>query len=335
MVWWRPRPNGAAAPGRASTVATSPIAIVPRATLPSWRALASADRAEQGLTGAAERVATALRERGASFFVEIVQASGLLRVQVEEALGELVARGIVTADSFHGLRAVLTPQSRRRGFRGRGRLRGAAAFDAAGRWALLETAGAAPSDAGRAEALEHAAKALLRRYGVVCRALLGRETLAPSWRELLPFYRSAEARGEIRGGRFVEPFGGEQFALVEAVEELRRLRRTKGADEWLVLVRSRSAESLEPRRRLAARARSAEPSARVQERRGGRGRDRRRDRLARGARTPTEQRHVASLLAPDSPLPPLQRAKVGVAAERRARGEACVARIQPAAVSRT
>ncbi len=147
-----------------------------------------------------------------------MQASGLLRVQVEDALGELVARGLVTADSFHGLRAVLTPQSRRRGFRRRGRLRGTAAFDAAGRWALLGR----PTDAGagRAEAVEHAAMALLRRYGVVAR-----EALAPSWRELLPIYRRAEARGEIRGGRFVEPLGGEQFALIEAVEELRRERR--------------------------------------------------------------------------------------------------------------
>ena len=67
--------------------------------------------------------------------------------------------------------------------------------------------------------------ALLRRYGVSARALLAREALAPSWRELLPIYRSAEARGEIRGGRFVEPLGGEQFALIEAVEELRRVRR--------------------------------------------------------------------------------------------------------------
>jgi ATP-dependent Lhr-like helicase len=85
------------------------------------------------------------------------------------------------------------------------------------------------------EALEHVAKALLRRYGVMCRRLLAREPLAPSWRELLPFYRTAEARGEIRGGRFIEPFGGEQFALIEAVEELRRLRRQPDANEWVVL----------------------------------------------------------------------------------------------------
>ena len=156
--------------------------------------------------------------------------SGLLRVQVEEALGELVARGVVTADSFTGLRAVLTPQSRRRGFRGRGRLRGSSGFDAAGRWALLPPR-TVPRAATDPEALEHVAKSLLRRYGVMCRRLLAREPLAPSWRELVPFDRTADARGEIRGGRFVEPFGGEQFALVEAVEELRRLRRQQDVRE--------------------------------------------------------------------------------------------------------
>jgi ATP-dependent Lhr-like helicase len=235
FVWWRPRPSSAAAPGRTSTVATSPIAIVPRAALPYWRNL-GADEPEQTLSGAAERVVGALNTRGALFFLELVQISGLLRVQVEEALGELVARGLVTADSFNGLRALLTPQSRRRGFRGRGRFRGAASgFDSAGRWALLASSNAASESVPRHEAIEHAAKSLLRRYGVVCRRLLQRETLAGSWRELLTFYRSAEARGELRGGRFIEPLGGEQFALIEAVEELRRLRRNKEADEWLAV----------------------------------------------------------------------------------------------------
>jgi ATP-dependent Lhr-like helicase len=232
VVWWRPRPSNAQPGARAATVATSPIAIVPRAALPLWRSLGLFEPV-RGMSGAAERVVQALREHGASFFIEIVEASGLLRVQVEEALGELVARGVVTADSFTGLRAVLTPQSRRRGFRGRGRLRGTSDFEAAGRWALLPPRSGA-RDATDTGALEHVAKALLRRYGVICRRLLAREPLAPSWRELLPFYRTAEARGEIRGGRFVEPFGGEQFALVEAVEELRRLRRQQDARDWIV-----------------------------------------------------------------------------------------------------
>src|SRR5690606_20322271 len=112
---------------RAMTVATSPIAIVPRGSLSSWRSVVAAEPSA-GVSGAAQRVLAALEARGASFFIELVQASGLLRVQVEEALGELVARGLVTADSFNGLRALLTPQSRRRGFRGRGRLRGSTGF---------------------------------------------------------------------------------------------------------------------------------------------------------------------------------------------------------------
>jgi ATP-dependent helicase Lhr and Lhr-like helicase len=261
VVWWRPRPSGAAPGARAATVATSPIALVPRGTLPLWRTLSSFEPAG-GMSGAAERVATALRERGALFFVELVQASGLLRVQVEEALGELVARGLVTADSFAGLRAVLTPQSRRRGFRGRSLRRGTSGFDAAGRWAVLPPQ-TAPRGTVAPEALEHAAKSLLRRYGVVSRRVVMREPLAPPWRELLAFYRTAEARGEIRGGRFVEPFGGEQFALDEAVEELRRLRRHRDAEEWVVLaaadpvnlagIMDETPRAAAPHRRLAFR----------------------------------------------------------------------------------
>jgi ATP-dependent Lhr-like helicase len=305
VVWWRPRPSSAAAGARASTVATSPIAIVPRSSLPLWRSLASSEPA-QGMSGAAERVVTALRERGALFFVEIVQASGLLRVQVEEALGELVARGLVTADSFTGLRAVLTPQSRRRGFRGRGRLRGSTGFDAAGRWALLPPC-TMPRLGQDPEALEHLAKTLLRRYGVICRRLAAREPLFLSWRELLPFYRTAEARGEIRGGRFVEPFGGEQFALIEAVEELRSLRRTRDVEEWVVLAAADPANlagvtddpprAPVPHRRLVFR-NGAAVAAR-----------------AGGAAIewlvelgPAEQRRAADLLSPDAGTPPAQRA---------------------------
>ncbi len=304
LVWWRPRPSGAAPGARASTVASSPIALVPRGTLPLWRALGSVEPA-RGMSGAAERVVTVLRERGASFFVELVQASGLLRVQVEEALGELVARGFVTADAFAGLRAVLTPQSRRRGFRGRSRLRGSSGFDVAGRWALLP-AQTAPRAAAAPEALEHAAKSLLRRYGVISRRIALREPLAPPWRELLPFYRRAEARGEIRGGRFVEPFGGEQFALIEAVEELRRLRRSKDADEWLVLavadpaslagIMDETPRAAAAHRRLAFRngvAVAAHTGAGIEW-------------LAELG--PVEQRHAAQLFAPGGDSPPSLRA---------------------------
>jgi ATP-dependent Lhr-like helicase len=260
------------------------------------------------MSGAAERVVQALRERGALFFVEIVQTSGLLRVQVEEALGELVARGVVTADSFAGLRAVLTPQSRRRGFRGRSRLRGTSGFDAAGRWALLPPR-TAPRTATDPEALEHAAKTLLRRYGVMTRRLLAREPLAPSWRELLAFYRTAEARGEIRGGRFIEPFGGEQFALIEAVEELRRLRRQAEANDWVVVASADPANlhgitdevprAPVPNRRIAFRNGVAVAA------RAGSGAV---ERLA-ASLDAAVQRHAEHLLASDTNPSPLRRAK--------------------------
>jgi ATP-dependent Lhr-like helicase len=267
IVWWRPRAAGAPVGPRPSTVAASPIVIVPRTSLGYWRSLgrsaellpttaadsdaladlaaADASSAEAPrLSSAAARVAAALRDHGALFFVEIVQAAGLLRVQVEEGLGELVARGLVTADSFNGLRALLAPQRRRTGFNGRARLRGTrSGFDAAGRWTLIGARAFGEDRDGRGhearavdlDAVEFAARTLLRRHGVVCRAALTRETLVPSWRDLLGVFRRLEARGEIRGGRFVAPLGGEQFALPEAVETLRKVRRRAAEEEWLAL----------------------------------------------------------------------------------------------------
>jgi ATP-dependent helicase Lhr and Lhr-like helicase len=232
VVWWRPRPSAAAKGARAGTVAASPIAIVPRDSLAHWQTLIDAEgrqtEAMVSLSTAAEQVVAALRQRGALFFLELVQLTGLLRVQVEDALGELVARGLVTADAYNGLRAVLTPQRHRQRFGARGARRVPASFDAAGRWTLLEAPVCDDPAAARGTAVEHAARVLLHRYGVVARAALVREALTPSWRELLDVWRRWEARGEIRGGRFVAALGGEQFALPEAVAMLRRVRRDRG-----------------------------------------------------------------------------------------------------------
>jgi ATP-dependent Lhr-like helicase len=238
IVWWRPRPSTAPEGTRVVTVAASPIAIVPRDTLGYWRSCTtdseSAADAAGNVSANAQRVVAALAARGALFFIELVQQTGLLRVQVEDALGELVARGLVTADAFNGLRALLTPQRHRQHFANRSRRRPFASFDAAGRWTLLA---AAPTQtaASRQAAVEHAAQVLLRRYGVVARAVLARETMLPSWRELLQVWRRLEARGEIRGGRFVAALGGEQFALTEAVESLRRVRRAENRSQWVTI----------------------------------------------------------------------------------------------------
>ena len=244
IVWYRPNPcRNRVQPGESGvqrgrgTVANSPIVILPREALTHWRRLAASGGGaseELPLSAAAARVGELLTGRGALFFQELVQASGLLRVQTEEALAELVAAGLVTADAFQGLRALITSPSRRRGFHGRGRRRGPS-FDAAGRWARLEAAPVEPSGETLRAAHEHAARSVLRRYGVVCRRVLERESLLPSWRDLLGIFRTWEARGEIRGGRFVAASGGEQFALAGAVEMLRRTRRDPQTDDWVVL----------------------------------------------------------------------------------------------------
>jgi ATP-dependent Lhr-like helicase len=233
VVWWRPVTTLAAS-GAGAMVHASPIAIVPRAALPHWQRLAlQPDRSR--LSARALRLLEAFDTRGALFFVELVQLTGLLRTEVEGALGELVARGLVTSDAFKGLRALLTPERRRRGFHGRARRRSHAdaSFDAAGRWALVQPVLDAADDDARDAAVEWIAGALLRRYGVVTRSVLARESLVPPWRDLLRVYRRLEARGEIRGGRFVDALGGEQYALSEAVEALRRVRRDTGAAQWI------------------------------------------------------------------------------------------------------
>ena len=174
------------------------------------------------LSHPAEAVREALGRRGASFLRELVTETGRLASEVEDGLWELVAAGLVTADGFDNLRALVDPRRRR----GEGRFRAARPRHAAGRWALLApAAAAADSPGGRPERAEAFARQLLERWGVVFRDLARRETLLPPWRDVLAALRRLEARGEVRGGRFVSGFVGEQFARPDAVELLRIVRR--------------------------------------------------------------------------------------------------------------
>lgn len=172
------------------------------------------------LSHPARDVLTALEARGASFFNELLRATGRLASEVEDGLWELVAAGLVTGDGFENLRALIDPKRRR----GEGRGRSARPRHAAGRWAILDRSHAAND-------IEFFAQQLLSRWGVVFRDMLARETLAPPWRELLQVYRRLEARGEIRGGRFVAGFLGEQFARPEALDLLRHIRRSERGTE--------------------------------------------------------------------------------------------------------
>ncbi|HEV3106227.1 MAG TPA: ATP-dependent DNA helicase, partial [Trinickia sp.] len=275
FVWTRliERASRAGAPVRAT-----PIVLLPRRDLPIWHALTEPPGTEQ-LSPRAQDVLCALTRHGAMFFDELVGDARLLPVELEAALGELVASGLVSADSFAGLRALIKPAAARHRERrsasrhgNRYALRGAfiGGMDDAGRWARVRRAplvaeqGSDGSNAEREanahayvndnaasrantmtrasadanthllrqlngtplDVLEHVAMALLRRYGVVFWQLLEREAAwLPNWRELLRVLQRFEARGQVRGGRFVNGLSGEQFALPEAIAVLREARK--------------------------------------------------------------------------------------------------------------
>ena len=277
VTWARISPPAGTGPPVRGPLPATPIAFLDRSRMEVWlraggdsvahdHPVAGGDPASGGdpsANGAASLLSAhgrvvhdVLAARGASFFHELVGASGLLPTRVEEALGELVAAGLATADSFTGLRALLVPSDRRkplgpagrrvrrdgRNGRGRperqgrqgrrdGRRRSSVAFgvDSAGRWSLLrrDLPGAGGGAGEGEEAVATAvARVLLRRYGVVFRRLLDNEPRTLPWWQLVRALRRLEARGDVRGGRFVTGVSGEQFALPEAVGQLRRIRRS-------------------------------------------------------------------------------------------------------------
>jgi ATP-dependent Lhr-like helicase len=200
----------------------------------------NASTARERISAPAAQVMSWLEQRGASFFNDLVRATGesgetLLKSQIEDALWELATAGSVTADGFDNLRALLDPKRRR----AEGKGRTARPRHSAGRWSLISNLldarelpelesldeVRARSARERAQLAEAQARQLLRRYGVIFRALMDRENAALPWHDILLACRKLEARGEIRGGRFVSGFSGEQYALPEAVEALRATRR--------------------------------------------------------------------------------------------------------------
>jgi ATP-dependent helicase Lhr and Lhr-like helicase len=177
----------------------------------------ASDGLDNGLSHGAQVVLDFLRQRGASFFADIVRGTKKLKAEIETALWELVAAGLVTADGFDNLRSLIDPKRRA----GQGSGRTTRPRHNTGRWALLH----ADEVVERPRAVEAACWMLLRRYGIVVRDVLAREANLPPWRELLAGFRRLEDRGEIRGGRFVDGFLGEQFALPVAVESVRAMRK--------------------------------------------------------------------------------------------------------------
>ncbi len=230
IVWGRFSPREAGAqPTRAALVAfarRSDLAWVLPAQVDTE---ADVDPNAQ-LSEAARQVLVQLRSGGAMFFDDLVAEAGVARGAVEDALWELVGAGRITGDGFAGLRALIVkavPVPRL------GRFRPVSAPVMTGRWALLRAARV--KDPDPAAVLEAFARQLLRRWGVVVRELLAREARAPAWRDLLRVYRRLEMRGEIRGGRFVAGLVGEQFALPEALDAMRAMRRAPKKGEVVEL----------------------------------------------------------------------------------------------------
>lgn len=247
VSWGRLSPHPKLAAGsetegrRITPTSLAPISIFPREECDWLLAALHRDVAAVGpdpfalLSSVAQDLRRALQQQGASFFTDLVRITNHLPSEVEQGLWELVAAGLVTADGFDNLRALMDPHRRR----AEGRERTRRPRHSAGRWSVLRSmnmpmvaphssmaANSVLSTQSSALPIEKVARQLLRRYGVVFRDLLARESLVSSWRDLLVQYRRMEMAGEVRGGRFVSGFAGEQFALPEAVEGLRALRKS-------------------------------------------------------------------------------------------------------------
>ena len=254
-----PSPVAARTPRRIVPTSVAPITFYVRDQA-DWMSLDAGNMAGrlggvlQILSPGARAVHDFLLANGASFFADIVRSTGKLKAEIETALWELVAAGVATADGFDNLRTLIDPAAR-----GKGSKRGSRPRHTAGRWTLLKiprapalsageapagekgNSGAAPapgragSEDQRYRAVEAVCRMLLRRYGVVFRELLVRESILPKWRELQVGFRRLEARGEVRGGRFISGFLGEQFALPEAVDSLRLARRASPTADCITI----------------------------------------------------------------------------------------------------
>jgi len=233
VLWARlDRPASATA----GPVRSTPIALLTRKNNPLWQSLRRDEDSQAQLSASATAMAEFLQQHGASFFDEIIQGTDLLRAQAESGLGELVAAGRVSADSFGGLRALLMPLERKRKLAARGRRSATFGLEEAGRWSLVHRSSTASSVIDQAENIEAVAWVLLRRYGVVFRRMLTREAAwLPPWHALLRACRRLEAQGHIRGGRFVAGISGEQYALPDAVGALRSIRKRESTGELVSL----------------------------------------------------------------------------------------------------
>jgi ATP-dependent Lhr-like helicase len=234
-VWGRFRTGKTNGRKKSSPIKTTPIIIVKRTNLDMWKNIErTSENNLENLSNSGKKVFDFISSKGASFFEEIISGSKCLKTETETALAELVAKGVVTSDSYTGLRALLV-RSKYKTEKGRRKKRISFDMEGAGRWSLIQKSELKNEDKNLSEEMRALARIFLNRYGVVFRKLLERESFAPPWRDLVRALRLLELRGEVRGGRFVSGVTGEQFALPEAVASLRDMRRKKSIGELVSL----------------------------------------------------------------------------------------------------
>lgn len=238
IVWGRFNPpKSAALRKKSGPIKSTPIVFVPRSLEHLWRKLKMPSNNPPVLSTAARKVEGHLRRKGASFFDDIVESTGLLKSQVEAGMAELVSQGLVVSDAYAGLRALLTPQANKPPAvpANRRDLRRKAAFgiEHAGRWSLLPDLSETEDEEVDYETLEYIIMVYMRRWGVLFRGLLDKESFAPPWRIVVRVLRRMELRGEVRGGRFIAQVSGEQYALEDTVDALRRVHKEPKTGELI------------------------------------------------------------------------------------------------------
>lgn len=232
VIWGRSKQNGRTTE-KTQPIRTTPVSLVERGNkwllrpclyppINNGSGVQAVEDEELKLSREAQKVFEVLQEHGACFYDDLLNGTDLLPSQVESGIGELVTAGMLSSDSYTGLRALLVPSVKKTTERKRQKL--AFKLEEAGRWSLTCL------PAGRSKPQEEAnlkdiAWIMLKRYGVVFRRMAEKDPITPSWREMVRVFRQMEARGEIRGGRFVDGVWGEQFALPEAIPMLRKARK--------------------------------------------------------------------------------------------------------------
>ena len=218
-----------------SPVKSTPIALIDRTNSFLWKTISFKKSVEQEFSSTTESVYQDLMQNGASFFDDLVQRTKLLKAQVEKSLAELTYYGLVSSDSYTGLRALLTPEYNKPSENGRRRRKASFGIEHSGRWEINKFDDFDEKVKLNFEYLEKLVFIYLKRYGVIFRNVLEKESLVPPWRVLIRVLKRLEMQGKLRGGRFIAGVSGEQFAKVETIDQLRKVRKEKKNEDLIVL----------------------------------------------------------------------------------------------------